>query len=488
MSQIALGVPGIVDSVAFPGLSIAGFSAAPNEGIVFFGLKSFDERTSHDMSKDAILGKVNGAIQRIQGARMFVVPPPGVDGLGNAGGFKLQVQDRGGLGEQALFGAAWGTLGRVYGNPQSAIGTPFSTYDINVPQLYANVDRTRAKQMGVNLADIYDTMQVNLGSLYVNDFTKFGKTYQVIVQADAPYRADAEAITALKTRNAAGEMVPLGALMKVEPTFGPTRVTRYNGYPAADINGAAKPGFSSGQAESEIEALLKQTLPRGMSYEWTDLSYQDRLTRNITLPGTQVQVPVLGAVLLISVLLVVLVLAAQYESWSLPMAIVMIVPMCILAALFGVWISHFPPFMQPGDLNIFTQVALVVLVGLACKNAILIVEFAKDLEERGEKLRDAVLHACRLRLRPILMTSIAFCAGVIPLILGTGAGSEMRRAMGIAVFSGMVGVTLFGIFLTPVFYVLLRGRRAARWEKAHPGGGAVPLHAHQQKVQGDADV
>ncbi len=474
MSDIALKVPGIRDSVAFPGLSIAGFSAAPNEGIVFFGLAPFEERTTPDLSKGAILGRVNGAIQKIEGARMFVVPPPAVNGLGNAGGFKLQVQDRAGLGEQALFGSVWATLGQVYGNPQSSIGTPFSTYDINVPQLFANVDRVRAKQMGINLADIYDTMQVNLGSLYVNDFSKFGKTYQVIVQADAPYRADAEAITALKTRNKAGEMVPLGALMTVAPTFGPTRVTRYNGYPSADINGAAKPGFSSGQAEAEIETLLQRTLPRGMSYEWTELSYQDRLTRDLAIPGTGIKLPILAAVMLIAVLLVVLVLAAQYESWTLPMAIVLIVPMCVLAALFGVWISQFPPFMQPGDLNIFTQVALVVLVGLACKNAILIVEFAKDLEEHGEALMDAILHACRMRLRPILMTSIAFCAGVIPLILGSGAGSEMRRAMGIAVFSGMVGVTVFGIFLTPVFYVLLRGRRAVRLKRASArtaGGG-----------------
>jgi multidrug efflux pump len=460
MSDIALKVPGIANSVAFPGLSIAGFSASPNEGIVFFGLDDFEKRTTPDKSKGAILGRINGEIQQIQGARMFVVPPPAVDGLGNAGGFKIQVQDRGSLGEQALFGGVWGTLGQVYGNPKSSIGTPFSTYDINVPQLFANVDRTRAKQMGVRLSDIYDTMQVNLGSLYVNDFTKFGKTYQVVVQADAPFRADANSITALKTRNASGEMVPLGALMTVTPTFGPTRVTRYNGYPSADINGAPNLGFSSSQAEGEIEALLKRTLPRGMSYEWTELSYQDRLTRDFKIPGTTISIPTLAAVLAISVLFVVLVLAAQYESWSLPLVIVLIVPMGILSALFGVWISSFPPFMQPGDLNIFTQVALVVLVGLACKNAILIVEFAQELEKQGEDLLDAVTHACRMRLRPILMTSIAFCAGVVPLILSTGAGSEMRRAMGIAVFSGMVGVTLFGIFLTPVFYVLMRRSRA----------------------------
>ena len=464
MSDIALKVPGIVDSIAFPGLSIAGFSAAPNEGIVFFGLDAFEKRKSGDLSKDAILGKVNGAIQEIQGARMFVVPPPAVDGLGNAGGFKVQVQDRSSQGEQALYGAVWGTLGPIYGNPKSSIGTPYSTYDINVPQLFADVDRGKAKQMGVALQDIYDTLQINLGSLYVNDFTRFGKTYQVIVQADAPFRAQAGNIADLKTRNGTGAMVPLGSLMEVSPTFGPTRVTRYNGFPSADINGAPNPGFSSGQAEAEIEQLLKG-LPRGMSYEWTELSYQDRLTRDVTLPGLGIKVPTLGAVLLLSVLLVVLVLAAQYESWSLPLAIILIVPMCILSALFGVWLSHFPPFGQTGDLNIFTQVALVVLVGLACKNAILIVEFAKELEERGKPMLEAVIEACRLRLRPILMTSIAFCAGVIPLILGSGAGSEMRRAMGIAVFSGMVGVTLFGIFLTPVFYALLR--KSTEKKRAH---------------------
>ncbi|PZP30703.1 MAG: multidrug efflux RND transporter permease subunit [Roseateles depolymerans] len=477
MSDIALKVPGIKDSVAFPGLSIASFSAAPNEGIVFFGLDSFEARTKPELSKEAILGRVNGAIQQIQGARMFVVPPPAVDGLGAAGGFKLQVQDRSGQGEQALFGAVWGTLGPIYGNPKSSIGTPYSTYDINVPQLFANVDRTKAKQMGVGLSDIYDTLQINLGSLYVNDFTKFGKTYQVIVQADAPFRAKADDITQLKTRNGAGEMVPLGSLLSVQPTFGPTRVTRYNGFPSADINGAPKPGFSSGQAEAEIEQLLKG-LPRGMGYEWTDLSYQDRLTRDVTVPGLGIQVPTLAAVLLFSVILVVLVLAAQYESWSLPLAIILIVPMCILSALFGVWLSHLPPFMQSGDLNLFTQVALVVLVGLACKNAILIVEFAKELEEHGKPMLEAVIEACRLRLRPILMTSIAFIAGVVPLILGSGAGSEMRRAMGIAVFSGMLGVTFFGIFLTPVFYSLLRKGTEKRRARAAELRARVEASAH----------
>ena len=477
MSEIAMRTPGIENAVGFPGLSIAGFSAAPNEGIVFFGLTDFDQRTTRELSKDAILGNVNGRMQSLQGARIFVVPPPAVEGVGNAGGFKLQVLDRSSQGEQALYGTVWGILGPIFGNPHSSIGTPYSTYDINVPQLFADVDRTKAKQMGVPLQAIYDTLQVNLGSLYVNDFTRFGKTYQVVVQADAPFRADGAHIATLETRNGAGQMVQLGSVMQVTPTFGPTRVTRYNGFPSADINGAPKPGFSSGEAENEIERMVK-ALPRGMSYEWTDLSYQDRLTRNVALPGLGIEIPTLAAVLVLSVLLVVLVLTAQYESWSLPLAIIMIVPMCILSALFGVWLSHFPPFSQAGDLNIFTQVALVVLVGLACKNAILIVEFAKDLEEQGRAMRDAVLEACRLRLRPILMTSIAFIAGVTPLIFGSGAGSEMRRAMGIAVFAGMLGVTLFGIFFTPLFYSLLRGITAKRRTRAQVLRSEIEASAH----------
>jgi multidrug efflux pump len=477
MSDVALKVPGISDAVEFPGLSIAGFSAAPNEGLVFFSLAPFEQRTSPEQSKDAILARVNGALQQIKEARMFVVPPPAVEGVGTSGGFKLQVEDRSGAGEQALYGAVWGILGQVYANPDASIGTPYSTYDINVPQLLADIDRTKAKQMGLALNDIYDAMQVYLGSLYVNDFNRFGKIFQVIVQADAPYRANAESITRIKIRNRTGDMVPLGALIKVGSTFGPTRVPRYNGFPAADLNGAPKPGFSSGQAESEIERLLA-ALPHGLSYEWTELSYQDRLTRDVPVPGTGLRIPTLAAVLALSLVLVVLVLAAQYESWSLPLAIVAIVPMCTLSALFGVWLSRQPPFLQPGDLNIFTQVALVVLIGLACKNAILIVEFAKDLEETGKATLVATIEAARLRLRPILMTSIAFCAGVVPLIVSSGAGSEMRRAMGIAVFSGMLGVTAFGIFLTPVFYMLLRSSTARRRKHAAQVRAECDASAH----------
>jgi multidrug efflux pump len=470
LSDVALGVPGVKDSVAFPGLSIHGFTNAPNAGIVFFGLDDFDKRTTPDRSAQAIAGAVNQRIGAIQDAFIFVLAPPPVEGLGNAGGFKLELQDRGSLGEGALAEAVQAIMGRVYGNPQSGLTQVFSGYQINVPQLYANVDRTRAKQLGVNLNDIYETMQVNLGSLYVNDFNRFGRTYQVIVQADQQFRSTAEAISLLKTRNARGEMVPLASLMNVEPTFGPDRVARYNGFLAADINGAPKPGFSSGQAQAEMEQILREVLPRGIGYEWTDLVYQEKLAGN-----TMVYIFPL------CVLLVFLVLTATYESWTLPLAIILIVPMCILSAVFGVWLSGF--FGLPADNNIFTQIAFVVLVGLACKNAILIVEFAKDLEEAGEPTRRAVIHACRMRLRPILMTSIAFCAGVIPLIVGSGAGAEMRQAMGIAVFSGMVGVTLFGIFLTPVFYLLLREFAERRRSHAGevPGGtqssGGIDPHA-----------
>jgi len=452
MSAIAKDVPGIRDSVAFPGLSINGFTAAPNAGIVFFGLDEFEKRTTPELSADAIVGQVNMRLGAIQDAFLFVLSPPPVNGLGAADGFKLQIQDRGSLGEGALQEAVQTLMGRVYGDPNSPITQFFSNYQINVPQLFADIDRTKAKQMGVSLTDVYETMQTYLGSLYVNDFNRFGRTFQVIVQADAGHRATAEDIGRLKVRNNKGQMVPLSAIMTVKPTFGPGAVGRYNGYFTADINGAPKPGVSSGQAQAHMEKLLAETLPRGLGYEWTDLVYQEKTAGNT-----------MAYIFPLCVLLVFLVLAATYESWTLPLAIILIVPMCILSAMTGVWISQF--LGAPGDNNIFTKVALVVLVGLACKNAILIVEFAKDLEERGEKLIDAVVHACRLRLRPILMTSIAFIAGVVPLVLSSGAGAEMRQAMGIAVFAGMLGVTFFGLFLTPVFYVVLRRftekRRAA---------------------------
>jgi len=286
-------------------------------------------------------------------------------------------------------------------------------------------------------------MQINLVSLYVNDFNRFGKTYRVVVQADAPYRSRAEDIAVLKVRNNRGELVPLGSVLKVENSFGPDRAIRYNAFPSADLNGGAAPGYSSGQAQAAIERIAMETLPRGINFEWTDLTYQEILAGNTTL-----------YIFPLCVLLVFLVLAAQYESFKLPLAIILIVPMCLLFAIGGVWITR-------GDNNIFTQIALFVLMGLACKNAILIVEFARELElqEPGHDPVKAALEACRIRLRPILMTSIAFIAGVVPLVFSSGAGAEMRHAMGVAVFSGMLGVTFFGLFLTPVFYVILHGRK-----------------------------
>jgi multidrug efflux pump len=370
-----------------------------------------------------------------------------VNGIGTIGGFKLQIEDRAGLGDQALYDAMKAIQMRTFQTPELA--PSFSSFQINVPQLYADVDRAKAKRMGVALTDVFDTMQINLGSLYVNDFNRFGRTYRVVVQADAPYRSRAEDIGQLKTRNAKGELVPLGSLMRVEQSFGPDRAIRYNAFPSADLNGAAAPGFSSGQAQAAIERIARETLPRGIAFEWTDLTYQEILAGNTAV-----------LVFPLCVLLVFLVLAAQYESFKLPLAIILIVPMCLLFAIAGVYFTG-------GDNNIFTQIALFVLMGLACKNAILIVEFARELEMK-EPAHDpvrAALEACRMRLRPILMTSFAFIMGVAPLVFSIGAGAEMRHAIGIAVFWGMLGVTFFGLFLTPVFYVLLHrkfGRRLGK--------------------------
>ncbi len=436
MSDIAQSVPGVKSSVAFPGLSIHGFMNAPNSGIVFYTLEDFDKRKGPGLSSGAIAAEVNKRLGAIQDAFIMVFPPPPVDGLGAIGGFKLYIEDRANLGPDALYQAVQALQMKAWQTPQLA--GVFSGYQINVPQLDAQVDRTKAKQLGVPLSDIFDTMQINLGSLYVNDFNKFGRTYQVIAQADAPFRSDAASISQFKVRTAAQDMVPLGSLMNVSNSYGPDRVERYNSFMAADFNGGPAPGVSSGQAQAIMEKLAQETLPRGIGFEWTGLTFQEILAGNTMV-----------VVFPLCLLLVFLVLAAQYESWTLPLAVVLIVPASILSALTGVWLTN-------GDNNIFTQIALFVLVGLASKNAILIVEFARDLEHQGRGIVEAALEACHLRLRPILMTSIAFIMGVVPLVFSSGAGSEMRHAMGVAVFSGMLGVTLFGLFLTPVFYVLLR--------------------------------
>ncbi|MBO6947177.1 MAG: efflux RND transporter permease subunit [Rhodospirillales bacterium] len=436
MSKITLADPGVEHAVAFPGLSISGFSNSSSAGIVFAPLKSFDERTDPSLSAGAIAGRLNAKFQGIKDAYVVVFPPPPILGIGTTGGFKLQVEDRASHGYQALNQAVQTFLAKA--NAQPELANLFTGFQVNVPQLYADIDRTKAQQLGVSVSDVFDTLQIYLGSLYVNDFNRFGRTYSVRVQADAEYRARAEDIGRLKVRSQTGEMIPLSVLLNVKHDVGPERAMRYNGFLAADVSGAAAPGFSSGEAQAAVERVAAETLPNGFVFEWTDLTYQQILAGDSTL-----------IVFPLAILLVFLVLAAQYESLTLPLAIIMIVPMSLLAALLGVYLTG-------GDNNIFTQIGLVVLVGLSAKNAILIVEFARDLEFAGYSPYDAAIEASKLRLRPILMTSMAFIMGVVPLVLASGAGSEMRHAMGVAVFSGMIGVTAFGIFLTPVFYVLAR--------------------------------
>jgi multidrug efflux pump len=444
MSKIAQEIPGVESSIAFPGLSINGFTNAPNAGIVFVGLKSFDQRKDKAKSAEAIAAEINKRMGAVEDAFVMVLSPPPVNGLGTTGGFKMMIEDRGNVGYEELNKAVQALTAKAAQTPELA--GVFSGFQINVPQLYADIDRVKAKQLGVPLASINQTLQVNLGSLYVNDFNQFGRTYQVRVQADAPFRSQREQIEQFKVRSNTGEMIPLSSMMRVKDTYGPDRVTRYNGYVSAEMNGGAAPGVSSGQAQAAMERIAKEVLPKGVSYEWTELTYQDVLSGNTMI-----------YVFPLCVLLVFLVLAAQYESWTLPLSVILIVPMSILCALIGVKLTG-------GDNNVFTQIALFVLVGLASKNAILIVEFARELEDHGRSVVEAALEASRLRLRPILMTSIAFIAGVVPLVFSSGAGSEMRHAIGVAVFWGMLGVTFFGLFLTPLFYVLLRSL-AKRFEK-----------------------
>ncbi|MBN8195507.1 efflux RND transporter permease subunit [Thalassospira povalilytica] len=441
MSDIALKEPGVESAVAFPGLSINGFVNSSSAGIVFVTLTDFDERKSDDLSGLAIAGKLQQKFAAIDEAFVAIFPAPPVQGLGTVGGFKLQVQDRSDQGYRALDDAMKQVLAKAWAAPE--LTGVFSSYNINVPQLQATLDRTKVQQLGVPVDEIFRTMQVYLGSMYVNDFNAFGRTYQVIAQADKPYRSSPEDILRLQTRNSDGDMVPLGSVLSVSETFGPDTAMRYNAFRSADLNGNAAPGYSSGEAQAAISKILDETLPPGMSYEWTELTYQQILAGNTAI-----------FIFPICILLVFLVLAAQYESLTMPLAVILIVPMSILSAVFGVYLFG-------GDNNIFTQISLFVLAGLASKNAILIVEFARELEHQGRSTVQAAIEASRLRLRPILMTSLAFIMGVVPLVLSSGAGAEMRHAIGIAVFSGMLGVTIFGLILTPVFYVLVRmiGRR-----------------------------
>lgn len=438
--DIAMETDGVEHAIAFPGLNALQFTNTSNTGVVFLTLSPFGERS---LTAAEINARINQGIGGLKEGFAFAFMPPPILGLGNGSGYQMFIEDRGNLGYGALQGAVNQLQGAIAQTP--GMGFPISSYQSNVPQLDAEVDRLRAKAQGVPLTELFDTLQIYLGSTYVNDFNRFGRTWQVIAQADAPYRTSVEDIARLRTRNDQGEMVPIGTMVNITQTFGPDPVLRYNGYPAADLAGEADPRLlSSAEAMDAINALAMEVLPPGMAFEWTDLSYQQSTQGNAAL-----------VVFPLSILLVFLVLAALYESWTLPLAVILIVPMCMLSALIGVWWGD-------GDNNIFVQVGLVVLIGLACKNAILIVEFARELELQGKSVVDAALEACRLRLRPIIMTSITFTAAVLPLVIATGAGAEVRAALGTAVFAGMVGVTLFGLFLTPVFYVALRKLSGSR--------------------------
>ena len=440
MEQIALETDGVADTVSFPGLSVNGFTNSPNSGIVFVTLDDFSKRNNPQLSANAIVAKLNQQFSIIDEAFVAIFPPPPIQGLGSTGGFKLQIEDRSNQGFEALFNSLQTVISEGQKRPE-LMGL-YSTFRIQVPQMDIVVDREQALILGIPLDEVFDALQVYLGSLYVNDFNLFGRTYQVNAQADANFRADPQQVLGLKVRNAAGQMVPLGAVVEITPNTGPDRVMHYNGYPSAELNGSPAPGFSSDQAQQAIEEVLATTLTKGMAYEWTEVTYQQILAGNT-----------MAYIFPLVVVLVFTVLAAQYESLRLPLAIILIVPMTIFSALAGV-------ALMGGDNNIFTQIALIVLVALACKNAILMVEFAKEIQDAGQTPFEAILEACRLRLRPILMTSIAFTAGVIPLVLASGAGAEMRQAMGVAVFSGMIGVTIFGLLFTPVFYMLVTKQKA----------------------------
>jgi multidrug efflux pump len=446
--------PGVAHTLNIPGYSILTSNNISNAGGMFVILAPFEDRVAEGLSSATIADDLRSKFRQVQEAVVVAFGAPPVDGLGNTGGFKLQVQDRADAGPAALQDAVEGVI-RAGGAQPGLVGL-FSTFRAAQPQLYLEVDRVKTKALGVSLDDVFQTLQIYLGSSYANDFTRFGRNWQVNVQADASYRVDPDDIGQLKVRNRDGGMVPLSTLVAVKNMTGPAIVNRYNMFPSAEIAGGTAPGVSSGQAIATMEALAAQELPTTMSFEWTELTLQQILAGN-----TAVFVFILGAIL------VFMVLAAQYESWSLPGAIILIVPMCLLAAIAGVWVVG-------SDNNIFTQIGLVVLIGLAAKNAILIVEFAKQLQDQGTPRFEAIVEAAKTRLRPILMTSFAFILGVLPLIRGAGAGAEMRFALGIAVFSGMLGVTLFGIFFTPVFYEVIRSRTDRRAAERQAAG--KPAH------------
>ena len=447
--ELALQVPGVSAAVNIVGFSGATFTNAPNAGAIFLTLQPFADRAGDPKrTANAILGQLFAKFATIEEALVIAVPPPPVSGVGNAGGFRMMVEDRAGQGPAALQAAVYAMMGRAA--QTQGLRQVFSLFENSTPQLYLDIDRTKAQLLGINIQDVFSSLQIFLGSAYVNDFNLFGRTFRVVAQAADEYRMNREDVLKIRVRNSSGETVPLGAFTTVRDISGPYRVPRYNLYPAAELDGNAAPGYSQGQAIQIMEKLAAETLPPGFGFEWTTLAFQQIRAGNTAMFAFT-----------LAVVFVFPVLAAQFESLTLPLAVVLIVPMCLVASIVGVVLRGF-------DNNILTQVGFVVLIALAAKNAILIVEFARQLEDQGRSRFDAAVEAARLRFRPILMTSLAFIFGVTPLVWAIGAGAELRQTLGTAVFSGMIGVTAFGLIFTPVFYVVCRwiairsgGRRAA---------------------------
>ena len=427
----------MIHAVPLAGFDAATFTTASNAGAIFTAFAPFADRVGKGLTDIHILADLRRRLSVIEGAFIIVIPPPPVRGIGSAGGFKMMVQDKGGRGPEALDAAVQEMAGVANRTP-GLVGV-FSLFNTRTPKLYADIDRVKAEMLGVPSDRVFETLEVYLGSAYVNDFTYLGHTYRVVAQADGQFRERQRDIANLKTRNNAGQMVPIGSIATFRDITGPYRVPRYNLYPAAELQGNVQPGFSSGYGLAAMEKIAAEHLPQGFGYEWTELAYQEKLVGNTGL-----------LVFAASVVFVFLVLAAQYESWALPLSVILIVPMCLLAGVSGL-------LLRGMDVNILGQIGFVVLIGLAAKNAILIVEFARQAEVQGADRFEAAKQAARTRLRPILMTSFAFILGVVPLAVATGAGAEMRQSLGTAVFFGMLGVTGFGLIFTPVFYVVIRG-------------------------------
>jgi hydrophobe/amphiphile efflux-1 (HAE1) family protein len=454
-AEIALQVPGVAHAVNIVGFSGATFTSAPNSGAIFVVLKPFEERaTDPQQSAEAIQAALLARLSAIQEGMVVVARPPPVRGIGTAGGFRMMVEDRGGRGPQELQNAVFAMMGRAAQTP--GVAQVYSLFETSTPQLYLDIDRTKTQMLGIRVPDVFAALQTYLGSSYVNDFNLLGRTYRVTAQADAPFRLEPSDVLKIRVRNAQGEAVPLGTFTTVSDLSGPYRVPRYNLYPAAELDGAPAPGYSQGQAIATMQKLAAETLPPGFSYEWTTLAFQQLRAGNTAVFAFA-----------LAVVFVFLVLAAQYESLTLPLAVILIVPMCLIASITGV-------ILRGQDNNILTQVGFIVLIGLAAKNAILIVEFARQLEDQGRDRWAAAVEAAHLRLRPILMTSLAFIFGVVPLVWATGAGAELRQTLGTAVFSGMIGVTAFGLIFTPVFYVISRWIAGLAARRRVPALDAAP--------------